>query len=58
LLFYPVGEKKSHRLYVCDHCKRYLKAVDQRVAGTAVDLIAEPILTWSLDRAAREKGYQ
>lgn len=58
LRFFPAGEKKSHRLYVCDHCKRYLKAVDQRVAGTTVDLIAEPILTWSLDRAAREKGYQ
>ena len=58
LRYYPAGEKKSHRLYVCDHCKRYLKAVDQRVAGTTIDLIAEPILTWSLDRAAREKGYQ
>ena len=56
--FYPAGEKKSHRLYVCDNCKRYLKAVDQRVAGTAVDLMAEQILTWSLDRLAREKGYQ
>ncbi len=58
LRFFPAGEKKSHRLYVCDSCKRYLKALDQRVTGTAVDLTAEPILTWSLDRLAREKGYQ
>jgi formate dehydrogenase maturation protein FdhE len=58
LRYYPAGEKKSYRLYVCDSCKRYLKAVDFRVAGTDIDLIAEPILTWSLDKAAREKGYQ
>lgn len=57
LRYYPAGEKKNYRLYVCDTCKRYLKAVDQRIVGTDIDLIAEPILTWSLDKAAREKGY-
>jgi formate dehydrogenase maturation protein FdhE len=58
LRYYPAGEKKFYRLYVCDACNRYLKAVDQRIAGNANDLIAEPILTWSLDKAAREKGYR
>jgi len=57
LHYYPAGEKKHYRLYVCDSCKRYLKAIDQRIVGTDIDLVAEPILTWSLDKAAREKGY-
>jgi formate dehydrogenase maturation protein FdhE len=57
LRYYPAGEKMRYRLYVCDACKRYLKAVDQRIVGTDIELIAEPILTWSLDKAAREKGY-
>ena len=57
LRYYPAGEKKAYRLYVCDSCSRYLKAIDQRIAGSSIDLIAEPILTWSLDKAAREKGY-
>lgn len=58
LRYYPAGEKKAYRLYVCDSCKRYLKAVDLRIAGSSFDLIAGPILTWSLDKAAREKGYR
>jgi FdhE protein len=57
LRYYPAGKKNTYRLYVCDSCKRYLKAVDQRVVGSSIDLIVEPILTWSLDKAAREKGY-
>jgi len=57
LRYYPAGEKKTHRLYVCDACQRYLKAVDMREVKDKVILLAEPVLTWSLDRAAREKGY-
>ena len=57
LKYYPAGEKKTHRVYVCDTCLRYLKVVDLRVAGTKIDLMAEPVLRWSLDKAAREMGY-
>lgn len=57
LRYYPAGEKKAYRLYVCDACKHYLKAIDQRIAGSDINIIVEPILTWSLDKAAREKGY-
>jgi formate dehydrogenase maturation protein FdhE len=57
LKYYPAGEKKIYRLYVCDVCHRYLKAVDLRVAGIDTVSMVEPVLTWSLDNAAREKGY-
>jgi FdhE protein len=57
LKYYPAGEKKNYRLYVCDVCTRYLKAVDLRKAGENTLLLAEPVLTWSLDLAAREEGY-
>ena len=57
LRYYPAGEKKTHRVYVCDACLRYLKAVDLRATGVDIVLMAEPVLRWSLDKAAREKGY-
>lgn len=57
LKYYPAGENKTHRLYVCDTCLRYLKAVDLRATGADIVIMAEPVLKWSLDKAAREKGY-
>ncbi|MCJ7626330.1 MAG: formate dehydrogenase accessory protein FdhE [Anaerolineaceae bacterium] len=57
LKYYPAGKEKAHRLYVCDVCHRYLKAVDLRVAGMDSVNMVEPVLTWSLDTAARDIGY-
>lgn len=58
LRYYPAGDKKEYRLYVCDACQRYLKAIDLRQARKKVLLAAEPILTVPLDLAAKEQGYR
>jgi FdhE protein len=55
--FYP-EEDGSHRLYVCDNCGRYLKAIDLRQAPGRVLLAVERVLTVPMDVAAREQGYQ
>lgn len=56
LRYHSVGDG-SYRLYVCDRCRRYLKAVDLRRRGRAC-LPAERVLTAGLDLAALEAGYQ
>jgi FdhE protein len=57
-LNYYLEEDGSHRLYVCDHCGRYLKAIDLRGAPGRVLLPVERVLTVPMDVAAREQGYQ
>jgi FdhE protein len=56
LRYYP-EEDGSHRLYVCDNCGRYLKAIDLRQAPGRVLLPVERVLTVPMDVAAREQGY-
>ena len=58
LKYYPAGENQTYRLYVCEVCLRYLKAIDLRKTRGDIGFLAETILTWSLDLAAREKGYR
>lgn len=55
--YYPEN-KGPHRLYVCDHCQRYLKQVDLRAAPGRVLLPVERVLTLAMDVAAREAGYK
>jgi FdhE protein len=57
-LFYYPSEDEVYRLYVCEVCKRYLKAVDLRKATHRVVLVAEPLLTIAMDLAAQEQGYK
>jgi FdhE protein len=57
LLYYP-SEDKVYRLYVCQVCRRYLKAIDLRRATHRVILSVEPLLTVAMDLAAREQGYK
>jgi len=47
----------AHRVDCCDHCHRYVKTVDERRVGHAVNLAAEDIVTAELDEAATEQGY-
>jgi FdhE protein len=54
--YYP-EEDGSHRLYVCDNCGRYLKAIDLRQAPGPVLMAVERVLTVPMDVAAREQGY-
>jgi len=57
LLYYP-SEDEVYRLYVCQVCKHYLKAIDLRQATHRVDLAVEPLLTVAMDLAAQEQGYK
>lgn len=57
LSFYLSGDE-VYRLYVCEVCKHYLKAIDLRKATHRVVLAAEPLLTIAMDLAAQEQGYQ
>jgi len=57
LAYYP-SEDNRYRLYVCDKCKRYLKAIDLREVGETPLLPVERIVTIDMDLAARENGYR
>ena len=57
LVYYP-SEDEMHRLYTCQVCKRYLKAVDLRKARRKVHLPIESLLTVGMDVAARQEGYE
>ncbi len=56
-LSFFTNETGTHRLYICDQCKHYLKAVDLRQAKKSVLIPLERVLTLDLDRQAQEKGY-
>jgi FdhE protein len=57
LLYYP-SEDEVYRLYVCQVCKHYLKAIDLRKATHRVVLAVEPLLTVAMDLAAQKEGYK
>ncbi len=51
-------DEKVYRLYVCDKCHTYLKAVDLRNVETDVFLPLERLMTFDMDRQGQEMGYQ
>lgn len=57
-LAYFADENELYRLYTCDRCQSYIKAIDLRKARGEVLLPLERILTLDLDRQAREAGYE
>ena len=57
LAYYP-SEDGVHRLYVCQECRRYLKAIDLRQVGRAVLLPVERVTTVAMDAAAMQEGYR
>ena len=57
LMPYFSDEKEAYRLYVCDNCHTYIKAVDLRKAAD-VYLPLERLLTLDMDRQGQEKGYR
>lgn len=57
-LAYFTDDEGLYRLYVCEQCKRYLKAVDLRQAKSDVLLPLERLLTFEFDIQAREGGYR
>ncbi len=56
-LAYFTDDEGLYRLYVCEQCKRYLKAIDLRQAKSEVLIPLERLLTLDLDAQAQEYGY-
>jgi FdhE protein len=57
LAYYP-DEKGLYRLYVCQQCHTYLKAIDLRNAESEILLPLERVLTADMDRQGQEKGFK
>lgn len=56
-LAFLTDDKGLYRLYTCDECHSYIKAVDLRQAETRILLPLERIISLDLDRQADEAGY-
>jgi len=56
-LAYFTNDVGLYRLYVCDECHHYIKAIDLRNTGSDVLLPLEKVVTIDLDRQAQENGY-
>jgi FdhE protein len=56
-LSYFTDDEGIYRLYVCEQCHKYIKAIDLRAAKPEVLLPLERLLTLDMDRQAQEKGY-
>ncbi len=54
---YHAGDDGAYRLYVCGHCRRYLKTVDAQRRGGPLDPRVERLITIGMDLAALEAGY-
>ncbi len=57
-LAYFTDDKGLYRLYVCEQCKHYLKAIDLRQAEAEVLFPLERFYTVDMDRQAQEQGYR
>ncbi len=57
-LAYLTDEKELYRLYTCEQCRKYIKAIDLRRAEGEVLFPMERILTLDMDRQANEAGYK
>ena len=57
-LTYFSDDKGLYRLYVCDECQCYLKAIDLRQTEDEILMPLERLLTLDLDIQAQEKGYK
>ena len=56
--FFNVDDDDAHRVDCCDRCLRFIKTVDERVAGRPANLPVEDVITSHLDTLAREYGYR
>jgi formate dehydrogenase accessory protein FdhE len=56
-LSFFTNDNGTYRLYVCDQCKHYLKAVDLRQFKNEVLLPLERLTTLDMDRQAQANGY-
>jgi len=56
-LAFFTDDKELYRLYICEQCKCYLKAIDLRKAESEILLPLERFYTLDIDSQAREYGY-
>ncbi len=56
-LAYFTDDKGLYRLYVCDQCQNYLKAIDLRQAKPDILLPLERLYTLDIDSQAQQRGY-
>jgi FdhE protein len=56
LVYYP-SDDEVYRLYVCQACRRYLKAIDLRKVQRQVLPEVERIASVAMDVAAQQEGY-
>lgn len=57
LKYFTVDDEGTHRVDVCDKCKRYIKTVDSRKLHTPRNLFVEALSTLALDLVAEKEGY-
>ncbi len=57
-LSYFTDDEGVYRLYVCEQCHNYIKAIDLRLTKSEVLLPLERVLTLDMDIQAQEKGYK
>ena len=57
VLAYFTNDEGLYRLYVCEQCKQYLKAIDLRQAKSEVLIPLERLLALHIDKQAQEYGY-
>jgi len=56
-LAYLTDEKELYRLYTCEQCRNYIKAIDLRRTDQVLFPL-ERVLTLDMDRQAHEAGYK
>ena len=57
-LAYLTNDDELYRLYTCEECHSYIKAIDLRKTESEILLPLERVLTVDLDRQAEEAGYR
>ncbi len=57
-LGYFTDDGSLYRLYLCEECHKYIKAIDLRIAEEKVLFPVERILTLDIDRQAQAEGYE
>jgi FdhE protein len=56
-LAYFADDTGLYRLYVCDQCHKYIKAIDLRQTQSDIHVELERLSTLDMDHQAKEKGY-
>ena len=56
-LSFFTNDEGTYRLYVCEQCQKYIKAINSRRSESDVTWPLERVLTLDMDKQAHEMGY-